>query len=270
MVLGHPRTPPAVSSGQIRDHLSHHVRRGAPGRQRHQSATAAATAGKECRCYDPGNKVNSRKRHLVIDLCGLPLMVMVTPTDLHASVVQEVLFRLRLMHPEITSVQGDRAYAVKLVTWAKRHLNLTVNTVNRPKATGFGIPARPGALERSIAWMMNARRHDRDYERLIQHSKTLITWASITLMTRRPTRTTPLPTVACTSRADTDLRLPHRCEQLQVQEVRLMPALPDVRYRVVTAGGRRRLRLDPRPAQWLWRSASLRARGAPRNSDRPP
>lgn len=33
--------------------------------------------------------------------------------------------------------------------------------------------------------MMNARRHARDYERLVQHSETPITWAAITLMTRR-------------------------------------------------------------------------------------
>lgn len=43
-------------------------------------------------------------------------------------------------------------------------------------------------MERSLAWMMNARRHARDYERLMQHSETLITWAAITLMTRRLTR----------------------------------------------------------------------------------
>lgn len=37
--------------------------------------------------------------------------------------------------------------------------------------------------------MMRARRHARDYERLIQQSETLITWAAITLlMTRRLAR----------------------------------------------------------------------------------
>lgn len=36
--------------------------------------------------------------------------------------------------------------------------------------------------------MMHARRHARDYERLVQHPETLITWAAITLMTRRLTR----------------------------------------------------------------------------------
>ncbi|GAB7036055.1 hypothetical protein JCM4914_75160 [Streptomyces platensis subsp. malvinus] len=36
--------------------------------------------------------------------------------------------------------------------------------------------------------MMHAGRHARDYERLVQHSETLITWVAITLMTRRLAR----------------------------------------------------------------------------------
>ena len=42
--------------------------------------------------------------------------------------------------------------------------------------------------DQAHAWVMHARRHARDYERLIQHSESLITWAAITLMTRRITR----------------------------------------------------------------------------------
>ncbi len=61
------------------------------------------------------------------------------------------------------------------MTWAKRHLNLTVNTVVRPKdSSEFVLPPRRWIVERSLAWMMNARWHARDYERLIQHSETLI------------------------------------------------------------------------------------------------
>lgn len=36
--------------------------------------------------------------------------------------------------------------------------------------------------------MMHARRYARDYERLVRHFETLITWAALTLMTRRLTR----------------------------------------------------------------------------------
>jgi transposase len=96
------------------------------------------------------------------------------------------------MHPEITIVWADSAYAGKLVDWAKKHLNLTLKTVSRPKdASGFIVLPRRWVVERSLAWMMHARRHARDYERLVQHSETLITWAAITLMTKRLARKGP-------------------------------------------------------------------------------
>ncbi|WP_394426159.1 transposase [Streptomyces sp. SGAir0957] len=60
-----------------------------------------------------------RKRHVVVDLLGWPLFIMVTPADVHDSVAaREVLFRLPLLHPEITVVPADLAYASILATWA--------------------------------------------------------------------------------------------------------------------------------------------------------
>ncbi|MGC0422716.1 transposase [Embleya sp. AB8] len=100
-----------------------------------------------------------------------------------------MLFRLRLMHPEIAIVWADSAYAGQLVTCAKDHLNLTLKTVSPPKdAIGFVVLPRRWVVERSLAWVMHARRHARDYERLVQHSESLIAGAAITLMTRRITR----------------------------------------------------------------------------------
>lgn len=65
----------------------------------------------------------------------------------------------------------------------------TSKTVSRPKnVPGFVVLPRRWVVERSHAWVMHARRHARDCERLIQHSESLITWAAITLMTRRITR----------------------------------------------------------------------------------
>jgi transposase len=92
-------------------------------------------------CPDAGKKTPGRKRHVIVDLKGLPLFVMVTPADMHDSIAaREALFRLRLMHPEITIVWADLAYAGTLVAWAKSFLRLTVKTVSRPKgAQGFMI-----------------------------------------------------------------------------------------------------------------------------------
>ncbi|MEU3902077.1 IS5 family transposase [Streptomyces sp. NPDC045251] len=138
--------------GQIRDHLSGRIRRDLGKGPRavatvidSQSVKAAETISKATRGYDAGKKINGRKRHLVVDTRGLPLLVMVTPADLHDSAAaKEVLFRLRLMHPEITIVWADSAYAGKLVDWAKQHLNLTIKPVSRPKdASGFVVLPPP-------------------------------------------------------------------------------------------------------------------------------
>lgn len=48
-------------------------------------------------------------------------------------------------------------------------------------------------VERTLGWIMKARRNVRDYERLPQHSEAHLTWALITLMTRRITRKGPHP-----------------------------------------------------------------------------
>lgn len=71
-------------------------------------------------------------------------------TDRNAA--KEVLFRLRLMHPEISFVWADSACVGQLVTWATTCLNLTIKTVSRPKdASGFVVLPRRWAVERSHA-----------------------------------------------------------------------------------------------------------------------
>lgn len=155
-----------------------------------QSVKASETVGKDSRGYDAAKKINGRKRHIVVDTRGLVLLVLVTPADVtDRDAAREVLFRLHLMHPEIATVWADSAYAGTLVTWAKTQLDLTIKTVRRlPNTSGFVVLPRRWVVERSLSWIMRARRHCRDHERLPQVSETLITWASITLMTRRLTR----------------------------------------------------------------------------------
>jgi hypothetical protein len=47
-----------------------------------------------------------------VDTKGLPLFVMVTPADLtDRDAAEEVLFRLRMMHPEITIAWADAGCA---------------------------------------------------------------------------------------------------------------------------------------------------------------
>ncbi|MFG2463334.1 IS5 family transposase [Streptomyces sp. NPDC048523] len=170
-----------------------------------QSVKASETVSRDSRGYDAGKKINGRKRHIVVDTRGLVLLVMVTPADVtDRNAAKEAFFRLHLMHPEIAIVWADSAYAGGLVDWAKERLDIEIKTVRRPPgAKGFVVLPRRWVVERSLSWIMRARRHCRDHERLPQVSETLITWAAITLMTRRltrkptrrPTRASTAPTV---------------------------------------------------------------------------
>lgn len=99
---------------------------------------------------------------------------------------RELLFRLALPHAEIAIVWADSAYAKNgLVPWAKKYLGITIKTVRRPTdAKGCDALPRRWAVERSWSWIMKARRHCHDHERLPEMSEALITWAAITTSIR--------------------------------------------------------------------------------------
>jgi len=83
---------------------------------------------------------------------------------------------------------GDNAYT-GLSDWARDDLHLTFKVVKKPaNQVGFKVLPRRWIVERSLSWLMRARRNARDCERLPEHSEAHITWANITLMTRRLTR----------------------------------------------------------------------------------
>nr|WP_308040831.1 IS5 family transposase [Streptomyces sp. PSKA30] len=155
-----------------------------------QSVKGATTVSRATRGFDPAKMINGRKRHLAVDTKGFPVMIMVTPADMQdRDAARELLWRLRLTHPQITQVWADSAYAGRLVTWAEDFLHITLKTVSRPKgAKGFVVLPRRWRVERTLGWIMNARRNARDYERLPQHSEAHLNWSLITLMTRRLTR----------------------------------------------------------------------------------
>lgn len=120
-------------------------------------------------------------------------MVMVTAADMSdRDAARQMLWRIRLTQPQITQVWGDSAYSGELVTWTDDFLRMTLGIVSRPKDTvGFVVLPRRWRVERTLGWIMRARRNVRDYERLPQHSEAHLNWSLITLMTRRLSRTGP-------------------------------------------------------------------------------
>lgn len=157
-----------------------------------QSVKGAETVSKGTRGFDAGKKVNGRKRHIAVDTLGLPVMITVTPADTTDRNAARELWRLRVMQPQITQVWADSAYVGQLINWSDDFLHMTLKTVSRPcGAKGFVVLPRRWKVERTLGRIMKARRNVRDYERLPQHSEAHLTWALITLMTRRITRSGP-------------------------------------------------------------------------------
>ncbi|AZQ40072.1 hypothetical protein EJ357_47410 [Streptomyces cyaneochromogenes] len=133
--------------------------------------------------------MNGRKRHIAVDVSGLPLFAMVTTAGINDGPLgRDLFFRLRLAHPEVTLAWADSAYS-GLVDWSNTFLALTLQTVARPKGQkGFVVLPKGWGVERAISWIMRARRNIRDYEQLPQHSEAHISWTLITLTTRRLTK----------------------------------------------------------------------------------
>jgi transposase len=139
------------------------------------------------RGYDAGKKVNGRKPHIVVDTCGLLLIVLVTAAsvqDRHAG--RLLLHALHMSFPAVVRVSVDGGYAGKLVTWATTTLQLSVEVVGKLAGQiGFQVLPRRWVVERTLSWITCLRRTVRDYERLPAHHAAWVQWAMVTVMTRR-------------------------------------------------------------------------------------
>ena len=154
-----------------------------------QSVKAAETVSRDTRGFDGAKLINGRKRDLIVDTKGLLMTVKVTPADvIDRDAARAVLPELGERNPELTLMWADNAYT-GLADWARNNLDPTFKVVKKaPNQVGFKVLPRRWIVERSLSWLMRARRNSRDYEHLPEHSEAHITWANITLMTRRIAR----------------------------------------------------------------------------------
>ncbi|WP_158708919.1 transposase [Streptomyces sp. NRRL S-920] len=108
-----------------------------------QSVKAASTVGRDSRGYDAGKKINGRKRHLVVDTLGLPVMITVTAGDVRDEIIaRDLLWRLRLTHPQITQIWADSAYARDLLpAWTAETCGCPCGRCSAPGRTWVRRPS---------------------------------------------------------------------------------------------------------------------------------
>jgi transposase len=159
-----------------------------------QSIRGAETVGVDTRGWDNAKKVGGRKRHIVVDVLGLLLLVHVTAANVQdRDAAFFLLQRLRLLYWKITLVWADSGYHyAKLIDGAKKILRMTVQIVKRTDdMSGFVVLPRRWVVERTLSWICQRRRCVRDYERRPDNHEAMVTISMIMLMSRRLIK--PLP-----------------------------------------------------------------------------
>jgi putative transposase len=142
--------------------------------------------------YDAGKKVSGRKRHLLVDVMGLVLAVVVHSAGIQDRDGAKLVFeRIRNRFERLKLIWADGGYAGKLVAWVQSSCRYELEIVKRnDDLKGFHVLPRRWVVERTFGWLGRYRRLSKDYEFYPETSETLVHIAMINLMVRRLAPTT--------------------------------------------------------------------------------
>jgi putative transposase len=104
------------------------------------------------RGYDAGKKVKGRKRHILVDVLGLVLVVLVLAANVQdRDGGRDVLSVMHGAYPSITKVWADGAYAGDLVRRAHAEWSVDIEIVKTPPdAHTFKVLPRRWVVERRV------------------------------------------------------------------------------------------------------------------------
>jgi putative transposase len=140
--------------------------------------------------FDGNKKVKGRTRHLLVDTLGLMLAVVVTAanTDDRQGWVALLTTCFASGVTCLRKIWVDKGYEAQwLRDWArsfKQTHKIDVEVVERT-GKGFEVVKQRWKVERRFAWMVNDRRHSRDYEVLTACSEAMIHISMIRLLLKR-------------------------------------------------------------------------------------
>lgn len=137
--------------------------------------------------YDAGKKVKGRKRHILVDVLGLILAIVVTPASVQdRDGAVPVLERAALEHSQLQKVWVDGAYNGRVLEALEERTNIDIEMVKRTDdMSGFVVLPRRWVVERTFGWMERFRLLNREYERTVSSSTADVFHAMCTIMCRR-------------------------------------------------------------------------------------
>jgi putative transposase len=140
--------------------------------------------------FDGHKKMKGRKRHILVDILGLIVAVVVTAanTDDRQGLVALVqgygasgIKRLRTIWVDAGS---EAQWLADWVRSLKQTHKMDLAVVKHA-GTGFQVVKHLWKVERTFAWLANDRRHSRDYERLTVSSEAMIQISMIRILLKR-------------------------------------------------------------------------------------
>jgi putative transposase len=148
-----------------------------------------STQGTEVGC-DGGKKVKGRNRHLLVDTLGLSVAVVVTAANCDDRLGLVALLTRYFAGgvKRLRKLWVDGGYQAEWLTlWVRdlKHTHKIDLEVTAKDGPGFQVIPWRWTAERTFAWLLNDRRHSRDYERLTVNSEAMIQLSMIRLLLNR-------------------------------------------------------------------------------------
>jgi putative transposase len=157
------------------------------------SQSVKTAEGGEERGADVHKQVNGRKRHIVVDVVGLLLLVVVHKASLPDSTGGKMVLAKLFMRIKrsvynrwcrLKLLWADGGYE-SLAPWVKQHCGWKLEITRRPPgATGFVVIPRRWVVERTFGWLGRYRRLSKDFEHQVCSSEAMVYLASIHRMLR--------------------------------------------------------------------------------------
>jgi len=155
-----------------------------------QSVKTTETKGE--RGYDSNKKVTGRKRHILVDVMGLVLTVLVHKASIQERAgAQSLLQRAKKKGFErLCLIWADGGYSGQpMIDWVWKITGWVFEVIKRSDdADGFVVLPRRWVVERTFAWLGRYRRLSKDYEQLPETSEAMIYAAMVNIMLRRLAR----------------------------------------------------------------------------------
>lgn len=152
------------------------------------SQSVKTSEGGEARGVDVHKQTPGRQRHIVVDVLGLVLLVMVHSAGIPDStggkmVLQELFTRLKRSvynrWCRLKLIGADGAYE-HIGAEVRKQFGWQLEVVRRPPDTkGFMVLPRRWVVERTFGWLGRYRRLSRDFEHTVISSEAMVYLASI-------------------------------------------------------------------------------------------